>query len=125
MGVRLGTVKGTSGKPLSVEATLENSPACTFDAVVTPDGEDAVEALLQVGNTMEFLRDQYRHCKTILALGASSALLEAAEIEATVSSGEKDPGILMASGKDASTKAFLAAVARHKHFERELDPPLV
>ncbi len=125
VGVRLGTVTGTSGQAIAVEATFENSPAVTFDAVVVGDGEEAVAALSRVGNTSEFLRDQYRHCKTILALGAASTLLDAAEIKQTVASGGDDPGVLVGDGSDASTAAFLAAVERHRHFERELDPPPV
>ena len=34
-------------------------------------------ALAQDGHTMEFIKDQFRHCKTILALGASQLLLAA------------------------------------------------
>ena len=30
----------------------------------------------QSGHAMEFLKDQYRHCKTILLIGAAAALLD-------------------------------------------------
>ena len=115
---RLGAI-GT----LEAMATLENSPAVVFDAVVLPDGADGVQALLAVGNTLEFVQNQYRHCKTILALGASTAILEAARIEATLPEGEPDPGVLV--GDADRVDDFVAALGRHRHYERDRDPPLV
>ena len=69
LGSRLGTVTAVGGERFEVDATLENSPSVLFDALVLPDGAEAVEALAKDGHTLEFLKDQYRHCKTILALG--------------------------------------------------------
>jgi len=45
-----------------------------------PDGTDAVTALRADGRTLEFIKDQYRHCKPILALGASGQLLASGPI---------------------------------------------
>jgi catalase len=95
-----------------------------FDALVLPDGEAAVETLAGIGNTMEFVKDQYRHCKSILVVGASSALLEKAGISATLPDGSADPGLLIADGAP-DIAAFIAAIGRHRHPERDLDPPLV
>ena len=44
--------------------------------------------------------DQYRHCKPILALGASDQLLAACGIDAALPSGKPDPGVIATS--DAS-----------------------
>jgi catalase len=76
---------------------------------------------------MEFVRDQYRHCKPILALGASEAMLEAAGIFATLPNGSPDPGILLfaAASIDDAVDAFKGAVVRHRHWERDADPPTV
>ena len=59
-----------------------------------PDGAAAVEALGDVGQALEFVKDQYRHCKPILALGAGAELLAKAGIPPTLPSGEPDPGLL-------------------------------
>ena len=126
LGRRLGTVRSEDGSKFEVEATLENSPAVLFDAVALPDGTKAVETLLKDGHSLEFVKDQYRHCKTILALGASSALLAKAGISNTLPSGAKDPGILLlATGDEVSAKAFIAAVSKHRHPVRDMDPPLL
>jgi catalase len=123
---RLGTVKGQGNERFEVDATLENSPAVLFDAVVLPDGEDAVETLAEDGHALEFIKDQYRHCKTILALGASSTLLQKAGIHADLPSGAADPGLLTtASSEQTDTAAFIAAIAKHRHPERDSDPPII
>ena len=57
-----------SGETVDADASLENEPGFLFDALVLPDGDEAVAALAQDGHTAEFIKDQFRHCKTILAL---------------------------------------------------------
>ena len=84
------------------DKSLENSPSVLFDAIVLPDGNEAVETLARLGHAMEYVKDQYRHCKTILALGASRKLLERAGI--AVAPG-KDPGILVFESSQASEAA--------------------
>jgi catalase len=132
VGPHIGMMATAEGETLDADASLENEPGFLFDALVLPDGEDAVAALAGDGHTMEFIKDQYRHCKTILALGASARLLEKAGISATpgdTAKGKKggpgDPGlILQASGDTAvALDRFIQAMARHRHFERETDPP--
>jgi catalase len=122
----LGTVTAAGGESLAVDARLDASPAVLFDAVVLPDGADAVERLAANGQVLEFLKDQYRHCKPLLAFGAAAALLDAAGIPRALPSGDPDPGILHSeAGADADVEAFLAALARHRIFARETEPPRV
>ncbi|MDB4943345.1 MAG: Catalase [Labilithrix sp.] len=127
IGVRLGTVTTADGDTIEVEGTLETMPSVLFDAVAVPDGKDAIDILGNVGHALEFLKDQYRHAKPILALGAGTALVENAAIPLVLPSGKPDPGLLV--GKHASSKkalaAFVEAIARHRHHEREMDPPEV
>jgi catalase len=127
LGSRLGTVRSEEGEPLEVDATLENSPAVLFDALVLPAGSEAVDALCLDGRTLEFVKDQYRHCKTILALGDSSKILTKAGIPHTLPSGKPDPGLLIEGqdGNEANAQSFIAAIGLHRHVERDRDPPLV
>ena len=124
---RLGTVLAANDEELEVDSSLETSPSVLFDAVVLPDGEEAVHALLRDGHSTEFVKDQYRHCKTILAMGASQTLLAAAGIKSTLLSGKVDPGILLVDAADASTAAaeFIEAMTAHRHTVRDSDPPLI
>ncbi len=124
---RIGSVATLEGDTLEADASLENEPGFLFDALVLPDGEQAVAALARDGHTMEFIKDQYRHGKTLLVLGASRALIDKAGLPATLPGGKADPGLLMAKAGDAAGAigAFMAALAGPRHAERETDPPLV
>jgi catalase len=123
VGPRLGAVASSTGEPLEIDVPMDAAPSVLFDAVVLPDGEDAVAALNGNGRVLEFVKDQYRYCKPILVLGAASQLLAKAGIPAALPNGERDPGLVLGSSSDST--AFIAALARHRHFDRETDPPLV
>jgi catalase len=125
VGIRLGRVQTSDGETLEAEATLETMPSVLFDAVVVPGGKEATAALGNVGHALEFIKDQYRHAKPILALGEGADLLESAGVPAQLASGEPDPGVLVASQdlvRDV-LPPFIKAIARHRHHERETDPP--
>jgi catalase len=124
---RLGTVTSESGEPFEVDATFENSPCVLFDAVVLPAGSEAVSTLMSEGHALDFVKDQYRHCKTLLVLGGSSELLEKVGIPFTLPTGEADPGLLIEAQDDsyASPEAFVEAIGKHRHPSREQDPPPV
>jgi len=127
VGARLGSVATEQGDTLEVEVTLETMPSVLFDALIIPGGRAAITALSNIGQAAEFIKDQYRHCKPILALGAGADLVEGAGVPATLPSGQEDPGMLIGRHQSASKALpdFVAALARHRHFERAMDPPEV
>jgi len=127
VGVRVGPFTTAGGDGMHAEASMENEPAVLFDALVLPDGSAGVKALQKVGHTMEFIKDTYRHCKAILAIGESRALLQAAGTPVALPGGEADLGIVLCNGKSISgdVQDFIEAVARHRHPERDTDPPRV
>jgi catalase len=118
---RLGPVKPGSGDTFDATGTLENSPPVLFDGVVLPDGAAGVKALGALVEVMDFISNQHRHGKTLLALGASKALIEQAGVSVTLASGEADPGIVMGTAAKAGTAVaeFIAALGKHRHPERE------
>ena len=125
VGARLGMVTPGEGAPIHVEVTLETAPAVVWDAVVVPAGDDAIAGM---GQAVDFVKDQYRHCKAILALGESSALIDAAKLPDALPDGSADPGVILAGrrgGADSAVAAFIAVVARHRVYERETDPPKI
>jgi catalase len=126
VGPHMGEVTSTNGDPIEVEVSMEAAPPVLFDALVVPDGA-AADALLKLGHAIEFLKDQYRHCKPMLVLGRGDELLKKAGIPATLPSAKPDPGILRFKGGEieTATPAFVEAITKHRHFERETDPPLV
>jgi catalase len=120
---RLGTVLSEDGEAFEVDSTLENAPSVLFDGLILPDGVEAIESLKADGRSLEFLKDQYRHCKTILALGASTQLLEQVGIDLQSS---EDKGLIAVDSVEAlDPQVFIAALAQHRHPARDSDPPAI
>ena len=127
VGAMLGPVEGDGGETIEVEATLETMPSVLLDALAIPGGEDAANTLGALGHVSESLVNAYRHCKPILALGAARAIVQNAGVPPRLASGEEDPGLLLYEDdeRDTAMAEFVAAIAKHRHFAREVDPPLV
>jgi len=123
VGITLGPIHGDSETELECEISLEAAPSALWDASIFPSGDAATQTLLNSGHALEFLKDQYRHCKPILLLGSSRALLD----KAGIPTDEPDPGFLIygAEQTDEAASAFVSALERHRHFQRETDPPIV
>ena len=127
VGIKLGQVQSASGDPIEVEISMETAPSVVWDAMIVPHGEAHAETLSGSGHALEFLKDQFRHCKPILLMGAAASLLDEAGIPASLPSGEPDTGLLRFGGDETGTAlpAFIDALAKHRHFARETDPPVV
>jgi len=110
---RLGPVKPSSGEPLEATGTL----CCSMDF----DGTGGVKVLGARIEVMDFISNQVRHGKTILALGASKALLDQSGVAPTLANGDADPGIVIgaAAKADRAVADFIAALGQHRHPERE------
>jgi catalase len=125
VGVKLGVVRQDDEEPLPVDITMEACPAVLFDALVLPEG--IASAHETNGHVLEYVKEQYRHCKPILALADARAILDAAGIPAALPSGEPDPGCLRvpADGLEKALATFIKALEAHRVYDRETDPPLI
>jgi catalase len=116
VAARLGALDTTNGETVESDATFETMPSVLFDAVVVPDGDRAAAELAALGHAREFLRDQFRHGKAILMLGAGEQVMAEA-------------GVPVNDGSDWAVvrdiDAFMAAVGKHRNWERITDPPRV
>jgi catalase len=121
VGAMLGKVKAAGGTALDVEISLEAGPSVMYDAMIVPDGAAAADALAKNAHAIDFVREQYRHGKPILALGAGANLLAKAMVPMALPDGSPDPSLLV----DATLEAFQAALAGPRAFARETDPPMV
>ena len=124
---RIGPFKTAAGTALTADASFETDPGFLFDAVVLPDGQAAVATLSKDPLVMDFIRNQYHHCKAILVLGAAKTLLSKADIPAALAGGKADPGLVMSAGggDSGACQIFIQAIERHRHFEREPVPPMI
>lgn len=127
VGQRLGKVASLDECALDVEISFEAAPAVLFDALIVPDGGQLAATLAHDANVLEFLRQQYRHGKPIMAIGSAVELLVCAGIPMALPDGSEDPGLVVADAADASSALapFKAALARHRVYARETDPPRV
>jgi catalase len=123
VGQRIGPVPAAGGGTLDADASLDNHPSALFDGVVAAGGEAAVARLESDGRALEFLRDAYRHGKTLMGMGEGVQLLAAAGLSADTADG----GLLRmdAAAAAKSVTAFIEALGRHRHPERETTPPRV
>lgn len=121
VAARLSRVESSTGAALQPDVTFETMPSCTFDAVVIPDGSEAAETLSELGHAVEFVKDQYRHCKAIFAVGSGKMLLDAASIPVEV----PDAALVVAPSNKSqeSLEKFVSAVAKHRNWARATDPP--
>ncbi|HEY1150085.1 MAG TPA: catalase [Pseudoduganella sp.] len=127
VGANMGQISGAGGGMLDVEVSLEAMPAPLWDAVVIPDGAQAGATLAADALALEFVRLQYRHLKPMLVVGEGTQLLAAAGIPATLPDGSHDRGVIGTELADLSgaLAAFREALAMHRVWERESDPPKV
>jgi len=125
VGARLGTVS-SDGDPIEVDVSFEAAPSVVWDAAVLPGGVEAQAALARLDAAVTFIREQYLHCKTLLALGGANGLLDVAVPAVSLPDGSADPGIVVVTAAPGAgtVKRFVAALARHRHYERETALPM-
>jgi len=120
---RLGRISHAEGEDLEVESSVEISPAVLWDGVIIPGGTEELLEAAPCGQVLEFLKDQYRHCKPILAFGQAVLLLQQAGIETK----DRDSGLLVFAREEISdgVNAFADVLHKHRIFARESDPPRI
>jgi catalase len=121
VGGMLGKVQTADGAKLDVEISLEAGPSVMYDGMIVPDGAAAADVLARNAHAIDFLREQYRHGKPILVLGGAANLLAKAMIPTALPDGSSDPALLV----DGTLDAFETALAGHRAYARETDPPMV
>ena len=126
VGTQIGTISTSKGDTIDVEIPIEGGPSVLWDGTIVVAGDGAVNALGANGQVLEFLRDQYRHCKTIMLLGNASGLATKAGFANGDAPHPTDPGLLIGGAPTTATiSGFIAALSRHRHYDRENNPPNV
>ena len=138
IGLQLGRTPADEGAAIEAEGSIEALPGMLWDGVVAPCGPAAAAAAAENGELAEFLKLPYRHGKPLLFIGAEPAALLAVLGIPLASSGEAvDPGLVLAGalpagaasepalGTGEAVEAFVQALTRRRHFEREVEVPRV
>ncbi len=124
---RLGMLKGAKGMQIHIDFSFLTSSSVLFDAVYIPGGDGSAQALQKEEDAVEFVQEAYKHCKTIAATGAGSRLLRTACLGRDGSAHEgdrstEDEGLIVGHEGESNGVAskFIAAMAQHRHWAREL-----
>ena len=111
LGPTSAPVTTAQGKALPVDASMEGMPSIAFDAVFIPGGKESVKALSGDGVALHYVLEAYKHLKAIAVASDVKPLLDLLKLE-------EDAGLIV--GADAKAfKAFFAAIAQHRVWERE------
>ena len=83
--------------------------------------------MIACDDALDFVRNTYRHAKSMLVLGAGKKLLDAAGVTACLGTAAASQGVVKADAAAfaQATPRFIEAVAAHRHFAREADKPVV
>ena len=122
VGPRIGGFKSMDESEIEAVASLETEPSVLFDGLVIPSGDARfINTFSQDGRAVEFIKDQYRHCKTILLVE------QAVPMFSTLGLTDSKPapaGIIVAAKITPNEiKKFVATLTLHRHYSRESDPP--
>ncbi len=124
-----GMLAGSDGEQVEVAKNYETTASVLFDALYIPGGAPCVETLKTQGDAVHFVNEMFRHCKPIGATGEGVELLAASSIKGVKLSemGDampvSDEGVVTlrkGEGMDAFVKAYIPAIAQHRHWNREM-----
>ncbi|RYF08978.1 MAG: catalase [Comamonadaceae bacterium] len=114
---RIGPVTLADGSAVDADASTENSPGFLFDGLVIAGGDAGVMAMQADDLVADFIRDQYRHCKPILAVAEAVPMLKMHLPQAKTA----DAALIGSeSGAKADIDAFLIALSAPRDFAREV-----
>ncbi|MBC5826101.1 MAG: catalase, partial [Candidatus Eremiobacteraeota bacterium] len=116
LGPHLGSLKGRNGTPINVDHSIVTMPSVVFDGLVVAGGAKSALALSASRDVIDFINEAYRHCKPIAAVGDGERVLASAGVSPQRSG--PAPGISVGTNPAAVAKAFIAALARHRSWDR-------
>ena len=116
VATKLGRLPTGQSGSIDVEVSTEIAPSVLWDAVVVVGGASSGEAFANDGELQEFLRDQYHHCKPVIAIGPSD-ILDAARVPLQLPGGDPDDGVTVLG--DVDIEQIVRAIARRRYFDRQ------
>jgi catalase len=118
------------GQAIEVDKTYVTGTSVLYDALLLPGGEASTAVLASSGDALHWIQEGYKHFKPVAALGQAIELLELAELGDAILAGEQvgdvtvDRGLVTARKRasvEELTSAFVAAIAKHRHWDRDVE----
>lgn len=119
-----GMRKAGKGNDVKTDKTHLTTGSIMYDALLVPGGRESVDKLKEMGKALHFVREAYKHCKPIAAIGEGVELVEACQLpeQLVFDKVSMDKGVVSskASGDaKAVATAFINAIKQHRFWERE------
>jgi catalase len=119
VGPMLGMLEGEDGQQVEAPKSVIHSASVEYDAVMVVGGEASAATLAGDAEALHYVQEAYKHCKTVGAIGSGAAVLQAARVIGGAPTSTTGV-VLGAEGKlPAFAKAFIQAVAMHRHWDRD------
>jgi len=116
VGSKLGVLQAGRSNAIHVEVSTEIAPSVLWDAVVLVGGDAADKAFANEGELLDFVRDQYHHCKPVIGIGDSD-ILDAAQVPLHLPGGDPDTGVALLD--DVDVDLIVATIAKRRYFDRQ------
>lgn len=121
---KLGNRSAEKGSDLKTDKTYLTTASLMYDAVFVPGGSKAAEAMKDMGDTLLFIREAFKHGKPIAVIGEATQVLEACQLPELLvfDVPSSDKGVV--SSKDNSKqeeviRLFQKAMTKYRFWERE------
>ncbi|MHB1152187.1 MAG: catalase [Eubacteriales bacterium] len=125
----LGKITGVNGTELTVGKTYLTGASVMYDAVYAAGGVKSTSTLMGQGDSIHFINEAFKHCKTIGASGEAVDFLCACQIPEITIAGDNqstkpvsDFGVITVkntSQMDNFCNEFINAIAQHRHWTRK------
>jgi catalase len=130
VSTRLGAIKDAAGGEATATATFETTASVLYDAIYVPGGQASAGTLTTLGRAIHFVNEAFAHNKPLGASGEGVALIRASSITGVALADPKahgkpisDKGVVTiqaATGHAAFVKDLIQAIARHRHWDRDV-----
>ncbi|WP_132052318.1 catalase [Pseudocnuella soli] len=125
-----GQRKAATGADVQTDKSHVTTGSIMYDAVLIPGGRQSVDSMKKMGKVLHFIREAYKHCKPIAAIGEGVELVEACQLpeQMVFEQAQTDKGLVSsAKGGDAAEvgRQFIEAIKKHRHWEREENKELI
>lgn len=124
-----GVIKSAEGNELQVGHNYYTTASVKYDAIFVPGGLGSIESLKSHGDAKHFIKEAYKHCKTIAATNEGVELLKECCLpnaklackDSDVDVSNKFGVLTIKNNTDLTnfTKDFINLIAMHRHWQRE------
>ena len=111
-----------AGRHIAVHHTMRGRPPVMFDALYVPGGDESVSTLCDDDEALRFVRETFRHGKSIAASGDGVQVLRVAGLPLPEDARQAAlSGLILElprAGLGVLSAAFVAAIAQRRHWQR-------